>query len=263
MGLKLLCICIITFTIEIFMKTLNVSFILLQNCNDDETHSDSSTHSLSSSLMSVTSSGTSSCHRLSNSSFEDEATTNNNNKPSGDTNLENFAPRKSKLRESFHKRLRRWRSNEENEGTDGEMTSSNDATDSNNTTEIDRRLKWADGIVVMYSICDRSSLEVARDIIRYVRRTEAAEMCRMGSNDTVSTYRKPILVIGNKLDLGHLRRVQSTEARELASSYSCNFVELSVSEKSEPVAEAMREHVKIVRKISKSFLKNKGRKQRW
>lgn len=248
-------------TVNVEGKDMNVQLWdsaipdLYQNSNDDDVNSDSSTLSHSSSMMSVTSSGGSSCrlsNRFSNSSLEEESP--NNNKACYN---DNTLSRKNKLRQTINKTIRRWRSNEGSE--------SEEDTSSYTTSEGERRLRWADGLVVVYSICDQSSFEAARDIIRYVRQTEATEVCRQGSNIDFAANRIPILLVGNKLDLEHRRQVKQSDGRSLSTAYACSFAELSVSESFEPVSETIREHLKVVKKSAKSrdAFKSKSRKSRW
>lgn len=204
------------------------------------------------SLMSVTSSVDSCRHsnRFSNSSLEDES--------SHKLNQDGMS-RKSRLRHTINKTIRRFRSGEGSDTDDDTMTSSNHVL-----TEAERRLKWADGVVVVYSICDQSSFEAARDVIRHIRRTEMVEFCRHGSTDFAS-FRVPILLLGNKVDLLHRRTVKAIDAKELASTFGCSFHEISVSEGYEPISEVMKDHIKSVRKVSKSRdgLKFKFRKNKW
>ena len=214
-------------------------------------------------MMSVTSSGDStSCrysNRFSSSSLEDDSSmaVNNNNQKNG---LEGMS-RKNRLRHTINKTIRRFRSGEGSDTDDDCVTSPNHQV----LTEAERRLRWADGIVVVYSICDQSSFEAARDVIRYVRQTEAAEICRQGSNVDFSACRIPVLLLGNKSDLSHRRKVKTCEAQKLASSFACAFSELSVSERYEPVCEVMKDHLKIIRRQQKQRdgFKSKFRKNKW
>ncbi|XP_039257054.1 uncharacterized protein LOC120333761 [Styela clava] len=223
-----------------------------QKPHDESANSDNSTLSQSSSLMSVTSSGDS-CrlsNRFSSSSLEDETVAANNNTLS----------RKNKLRHTINKTIRRFRSAEGSDDTDDDTITSS----TQNLTEAERRLRWADAVVVVYSICDQSSFEAARDVIRYIRQTEAVEICRQGSNLDLAASRIPILLLGNKKDLEHRRRVDSNDAKKLASAFACSFTELSVSDSYEPISEAMKEHLKYARKVAKhrDGFKSKSRKMR-
>ncbi|KAM6967983.1 ras-related and estrogen-regulated growth inhibitor-like protein [Aplochiton taeniatus] len=82
----------------------------------------------------------------------------------------------------------------------------------------DKQLQWADGVALVYSICDRSSFQVATQQLRRLRR----------SSKMAATI--PVVVVGNKRDLQHRRTVSSEEGRLLALSEDCGFFEISAAE---------------------------------
>ncbi|XDV40379.1 hypothetical protein PO909_009471 [Leuciscus waleckii] len=71
------------------------------------------------------------------------------------------------------------------------------------TTESisDKQLQWADGVILVYSICDRSSFEVVRQQVQLIRQTRKLSASA------------PIIIVGNKRDLLHQRAVSSEEGR--------------------------------------------------
>lgn len=71
----------------------------------------------------------------------------------------------------------------------------------------------AEGFVLVYSITDRDSFEKVKKL---------RERVAMVQNDTV-----PIILVGNKADLEHERRVPTNEGQELATSFGCPFIEVS------------------------------------
>ncbi|KAG8146654.1 hypothetical protein E2320_013784 [Naja naja] len=82
------------------------------------------------------------------------------------------------------------------------------------------KLRWADGFVVVYSICDRASFAFARCQLHWLRRLKR----RNGAG------RRPIVLVGNKRDLAHRRAVSSEEGRLLALSTNSGFFEISAAE---------------------------------
>ncbi|XP_074794357.1 ras-related and estrogen-regulated growth inhibitor-like protein isoform X2 [Natator depressus] len=84
----------------------------------------------------------------------------------------------------------------------------------------DKQLRWADGFVVVYSICDRSSFHLARQQLQRIR-----QLKRRGSSE-----KAPIILVGNKRDLQHRRAVSSEEGRLLALSTNSGFFEISAAE---------------------------------
>uniref|UniRef100_A0A9J7X0N4 small monomeric GTPase n=2 Tax=Cyprinus carpio TaxID=7962 RepID=A0A9J7X0N4_CYPCA len=83
----------------------------------------------------------------------------------------------------------------------------------------DRQLQWADGYILVYSICDRASFNVVRQQVQSIRQAK---------QKLASTA--PIIIVGNKRDLQHRRTVSSEEGRLLALSADCGFFEVSAAE---------------------------------
>lgn len=88
------------------------------------------------------------------------------------------------------------------------------------TTESisDKQLQWADGVILVYSICDRSSFEVVRQQVQLIRQTRKLSASA------------PIIIVGNKRDLLLQRAVSSEEGRLFALSADCGFFEISAAE---------------------------------
>ncbi|XP_037739340.1 ras-related and estrogen-regulated growth inhibitor-like protein [Chelonia mydas] len=84
----------------------------------------------------------------------------------------------------------------------------------------EKQLRWADGFVVVYSICDRSSFHLARQQLQRIR-----QLKRRGSSE-----KAPVILVGNKRDLQHRRAVSSEEGRLLALSTNSGFFEISAAE---------------------------------
>ncbi|XP_055030326.2 ras-related and estrogen-regulated growth inhibitor-like protein isoform X1 [Misgurnus anguillicaudatus] len=84
----------------------------------------------------------------------------------------------------------------------------------------EKRVQWADGFVLVYSICDRASFNAVPRLIQTIK-----------SNKDILGYEKiPIVIVGNKRDLHHRRTVLSEEGRLLALSADCQFYEVSAAE---------------------------------
>ncbi|XP_018421695.1 PREDICTED: ras-related and estrogen-regulated growth inhibitor-like protein [Nanorana parkeri] len=86
------------------------------------------------------------------------------------------------------------------------------------TCVCEEQLRWADGFILVYSICDRDSFNVVRQQLQRIRQLKK----RQGS--------APIIIVGNKRDLQHRREVSSEEGRMLAISSDCGFFEISAAE---------------------------------
>ncbi|XP_026886387.1 GTP-binding protein Rit1 [Electrophorus electricus] len=84
------------------------------------------------------------------------------------------------------------------------------------TAMRDQYMRAGEGFIISYSITDRRSFQEARhfkQLIQRVRRTA----------DT------PVVLVGNKSDLVHLRQVSVEEGKELAREFQCPFFETSAA----------------------------------
>ncbi|XP_052867967.1 ras-related and estrogen-regulated growth inhibitor-like protein [Anopheles cruzii] len=79
------------------------------------------------------------------------------------------------------------------------------------------QIQWADACLIVYSITERTSYEYAKRSLAELRQLQNAP----------SAY-----LVGNKLDLDHLREVQETEGASLAASHAIGFCEVSVADNS-------------------------------
>ncbi|KAG8198535.1 hypothetical protein JTE90_026438 [Oedothorax gibbosus] len=114
----------------------------------------------------------------------------------------------------------------------------------------DEILLWADGFLMVYSIIDASSftyLVEAKKLIKTLRPPSPGGMhpsC-------------PILVVGNKADLIHLRQVAAEDGEKLAKEHEASFIEVAASEHVTQVADAFCElcrEVQVYRRRSKQSL---------
>ncbi|XP_062819144.1 ras-related and estrogen-regulated growth inhibitor-like protein isoform X2 [Anolis carolinensis] len=84
----------------------------------------------------------------------------------------------------------------------------------------EKRIQWADGFVLVYSICDRASFNSLRPKVQVIK----------AAKEGPSQEKVPIVIVGNKRDLHHRRAVSSEEGRLLARSMDCEFYEVSAAE---------------------------------
>lgn len=96
-----------------------------------------------------------------------------------------------------------------------------------------------EGFLVVYSVASRDTFDRVDSIVRRVRRVkdEAATMGGAYGGYSPSPYsppgvarppgRIPIVIIGNKRDMQHLRDVQPEEGASLARRLGCDFFETS------------------------------------
>ncbi|XP_062386276.1 ras-related and estrogen-regulated growth inhibitor-like protein [Sardina pilchardus] len=100
----------------------------------------------------------------------------------------------------------------------------------------ERQLQWADGFILVYSICDRASFNVVRQQVQRIRQAKNKLSAAV-----------PIIIVGNKRDLQHRRTVSSEEGRLLALSADCGFFEISAAETYHGVLLVFHELIELIR----------------
>ncbi|XP_036890080.1 ras-like protein family member 11B [Sturnira hondurensis] len=83
--------------------------------------------------------------------------------------------------------------------------------------QLNRCIRWADAVVIVFSITDRKSYELIGQLHQHV------QQLHLGT-------RLPVVVVANKADLLHIKQVDPQLALQLASMLGCSFYEVSVSE---------------------------------
>nr|XP_020459123.1 ras-like protein family member 11B [Monopterus albus] len=78
-------------------------------------------------------------------------------------------------------------------------------------------IQWADAVVLVYSVTDRHSFDLIDRLHQLVARAGGATM-------------PPVILLANKADLLHLRRVDTQQGSFLARTLDCSFYEVSASE---------------------------------
>lgn len=116
------------------------------------------------------------------------------------------------------------------------VDSASSGGDASNTEAV----QWADGVLLVYAITDRASFN-------FVRRARA----ELQSADV------PVALVGNKVDMVHLRQVSTEEGEILGKDFECKFCEVSAAEQVGPVADAFHDlcrEVLLARRKSKQSL---------
>lgn len=78
-------------------------------------------------------------------------------------------------------------------------------------------IQWADAVVLVYSVTDSRSFELISKLHQLVARACGANM-------------PPVILLANKADLLHMRRVDAQQGPLLAGTQGCSFYEVSASE---------------------------------
>ncbi|XP_071478828.1 ras-related and estrogen-regulated growth inhibitor-like [Diadema antillarum] len=91
------------------------------------------------------------------------------------------------------------------------------------------QIRGSDAFVLVYSVTDRSSFIYLHKLKRFIFKSRR------------DLDRAPTLIIGNKVDLCHLRKVTTQEGVQLAKDYGCAYCEMSASEGFVPVVDAFHD----------------------
>lgn len=122
---------------------------------------------------------------------------------------------------------------------------------SRETSLFHKKVQWADGFVLVYSICDRASFNTASRLIQNIRSTKHHH----------GAEKPPVVIVGNKRDLHHRRTVLAEEGQLLALSTDCLFYEVSAAENYHGVLSAfhgLMDRIKDTKLTSKRPLRFKG-----
>ncbi|XP_022913684.1 ras-related and estrogen-regulated growth inhibitor-like protein [Onthophagus taurus] len=79
---------------------------------------------------------------------------------------------------------------------------------------------WADACIIAYDITSKSSMHHAEQLLQRVQQLRS---------------QMPIVLLGNKSDLEHLREVEEIDGRTTAVQHGCQFYEVSVAENSSTI----------------------------
>ncbi|KAJ7326697.1 hypothetical protein JRQ81_016456 [Phrynocephalus forsythii] len=91
--------------------------------------------------------------------------------------------------------------------------------------QLNRCLRWADAVVIVFSITDSKSYELLGLFHQRIRQLHPGN-------------RVPVVVVANKTDLLHIKEVEPQHGLQLATMLGCPFYEVSVSENSKEVFNA-------------------------
>ena len=89
-------------------------------------------------------------------------------------------------------------------------------TTKQNEVQCNEIIDWANGLVVVYDISDRTTFNVASNIVREARNSKHHKASSI-----------PISIIANKQDLENGRKVFFHEGHQLAHNFSAKFFEVS------------------------------------
>ncbi|XP_074848863.1 ras-like protein family member 11B [Carettochelys insculpta] len=112
--------------------------------------------------------------------------------------------------------------------------------------QLNRCIRWADAVVIVFSITDYKSYEVLSCLHQQVRQLHPGN-------------RVPIVVVANKADLLHIKEVEPQHGLQLANMLGCTFYEVSVSENYNDVFNAFQ---LLCKEVSKQQITSTPEKRR-
>ncbi|RWS26101.1 ras-related and estrogen-regulated growth inhibitor-like protein, partial [Leptotrombidium deliense] len=102
--------------------------------------------------------------------------------------------------------------------------------------EMRDAIQWADGYVIVYSICDQQSFKLAQKYMKAI-------------SDIRSTTNNALILLGNKHDLEFRREVDVKDARRIALEHGCQFNEISAADSYLGVSLAFDSLIREIRAI--------------
>ncbi|XP_033752908.1 ras-related and estrogen-regulated growth inhibitor-like [Pecten maximus] len=98
-----------------------------------------------------------------------------------------------------------------------------DTAGQDETIHREGHVRWADGFVLVYAINDRQSFEDIYSIKQYL--------------DDIKRTNVQCILVGNKTDLHHERKISTSEGQKMAQDMACAFFETSASDGGDEICE--------------------------
>lgn len=108
-------------------------------------------------------------------------------------------------------------------------------------------MRTGDGFLLVYSVTDRHSFESIKNF--------HTQILRVKDRDSY-----PMLLVANKVDLVHQRKVSEDQGRELAAHLNINYIETSAKDPPLNVDAAFHQVVRIIREQPQDFNRVRKRK---
>eukprot|EP00475_Leptophrys_vorax_P032665 TRINITY_DN50688_c0_g3_i1.p1 TRINITY_DN50688_c0_g3~~TRINITY_DN50688_c0_g3_i1.p1 ORF type:complete len:193 (-),score=30.33 TRINITY_DN50688_c0_g3_i1:183-761(-) len=102
----------------------------------------------------------------------------------------------------------------------------------------DQFIREADGYLVVYAINSRTSFDTAKNVLKRLL--------------SPSNSAPPMVLVGNKCDLGNLRNVSTSEGKELADSCRCPHLETSAKPSTVNCLESFHQVIREIRKAQRA-----------
>ncbi|XP_051979617.1 ras-related protein M-Ras-like isoform X2 [Xyrauchen texanus] len=111
-------------------------------------------------------------------------------------------------------------------------------------------MRTGDGFLIVFSVTDKASFEHVDRFHQLILRVKDRDCF-------------PMVLVANKVDLVHLRKITSEQGREMACKHNITYIETSAKDPPMNVDKAFHELVRVIRQqIPERGLKKKG-KAKW
>jgi Ras-related protein M-Ras len=129
-------------------------------------------------------------------------------------------------------------------------------------------MRKGDGFLIVYSVIDSNSCKNTRQFYNQILRVKDRYIIKnLYKIILFVSYRKsyPMILVANKIDLVHLRKVSEEEGRELAAELQIPYIETSAKVPPTNVDVAFQELVRVIRQQhqTQNPVKKKRKKRRY
>ncbi|XP_062302349.1 ras-related protein M-Ras-like isoform X2 [Osmerus eperlanus] len=111
-------------------------------------------------------------------------------------------------------------------------------------------MRTGDGFLIVFSVTDKASFEHVDRFHQLILRVKDRESF-------------PIVLVANKVDLLHLRKISSDQGKEMASKHDIAYIETSAKDPPMNIDKAFHELVRVIRQEIPDRTQKKKKKTKW
>ncbi|OCT60924.1 ras-related protein M-Ras [Xenopus laevis] len=111
-------------------------------------------------------------------------------------------------------------------------------------------MRTGDGFLIVYSVTDKASFEHVDRFHQLILRVKDRESF-------------PMILVANKVDLIHLRKVSSEQGKEMATKHNITYIETSAKDPPQNVDKAFYELVRVIRQQVPDKSQKRKRNTKW
>ncbi|XP_053326935.1 ras-related protein M-Ras [Spea bombifrons] len=111
-------------------------------------------------------------------------------------------------------------------------------------------MRTGDGFLIVYSVTDKASFEHVDRFHQLILRVKDRESF-------------PMILVSNKVDLIHLRKVSSEQGRDMAAKHNIPYIETSAKDPPQNVDKAFHDLVRVIRQQIPEKSQKRKRNTKW